>query len=143
MAIIMALPMGDFSFSAWFSSSRRLPTEMNTPHAATSDMKKDRNAVAHMNPRSILFVFVPDHFSTKAAMRVGSVVASSATVKANVPIRKNTVDPMAFLYASSNVHTPMMGIMIKMSSAVAGSGSDSVIHKRMPAAKMPSTMRPS
>ena len=50
---------------------------------------------------------------------------------------------MAFLYASSNVHTPMMGIMIKMSSAVAGSGSDSVIHKRMPAAKIPSTMRPS
>ena len=86
---------------------------------------------------------MPDHFSTKAAMRVGSVVASSATVKANVPIRKNTVDPMAFLYASSNVHTPMMDIMIKMSSAVAGSGSDSVIHKRMPAAKIPSTMRPS
>ena len=97
----MALPMGDLSFSASLSSSRRLPTEINTPHAATSDMKNERNAVAHMKPSSILLVLVPDQRRTNAAMRVGMVVASSATVNAKVPMRKNTVDPMAFAYASS------------------------------------------
>ena len=143
MAIIMALPMGDFNFSAPFNSNKRFPTEINTPQAATSDMKKERNAVAHMKPSSILLVSVPDHLSTKAAMRVGMVVASRATVNANVPMRKNTVDPMALEYASSNEHTPMMGIMMSTSSAVAGNGSDSVTHRRMPAAKIPKTMRPS
>lgn len=116
---------------------------MNTPQAATSDMKNERKAVAHMKPSSILLVSVPDHLSTNAAMRVGMVVASSATVNAKVPMRKNTVEPMALAYASSKVHTPMIGIITKMSSAVAGSGSDSVTHRRMPAPRMPSTMRPS
>ena len=71
------------------------------------------------------------------------VVASSATVNANVPIRKNTVDPMEFAYASLNEQTPVIGIITRTSSAVAANGSASVTQSNTPAARIDKTIRPS
>lgn len=101
MPIMRALPKEEEPAFSPFNSSKRLPTEINTPQAATSDMTVESAATAAISPKSILRELVPDQANTAPAMRVGIEVASRATVNAKGPSRKKTVLPMELANASS------------------------------------------
>ena len=123
------------------SSFRMMGMDMAT--AAVLVTTDDNTATAIMMPRIILLELVPAHLMTTPMTRVGMVVFESATVKANVQMRKYVLAFTLLDHESLNDHTPSTGSRASRARPVMVSGMASVIHRMTPATMTASDRQPS